>query len=451
MINLKTIYGFKSFIECTDNLLNVDLFFAVDNRKIDDENVFIAIVGEKYNPLKDLEKLRDTGCRFVVYEKNDENDKLVEPFKKFLVFISVENIEQFVEEAGKAVASTFRTRGGKIIAISGSNGKTTTKEMLFHLLSNQLEENEVICTQKNNNNHLGVPFTLFQIRKQTRYAVVELGSNHPGEIEVLAKILYPQFAVTTNIGDSHLEFFHTRENVCKEESVIADYTSDIFYLNSDDKLLSKLNVKNAKSFGEAGKDLHFKMQLNAVAINDIVFENKYIVGKHNFFNLGVALSIAKDALNCKLADLANAAASFKPTANRSQWLELDNKNIFLDAYNANPSSMLAAIEGFLSHIAPIGAKPAETCLVLGDMNELGDNAGQFHTDLAEKLNKHDVDLIIFVGRYKNDFAKGYKGNLLTFNTAAEIKADFAKHTAQHKYLMFKASRTLQLETILDIR
>ena len=144
MINLKTIYGFQSYISSTDILLNIDMKLSEDNRKLDDESIFVAIVGEKYNPLKYLDQVIENECRFVVYEANKENDELTAPYFDKIVFIRVENIFKFIEEAGKAIANSFRTRGGRIIAIAGSNGKTTTKEMLYQILSEAMGEERVI-------------------------------------------------------------------------------------------------------------------------------------------------------------------------------------------------------------------------------------------------------------------------------------------------------------------
>ncbi len=453
MINLKTIYGFNSFINCSDSLLNIDLRFSVDNRRLNEDNIYIAIVGEKYNPLNDIQKILDSGCRFMVYQASPENDKLVAPYSKMLVLIKVENIFSFIEQAGKAVANSFRTRGGKIIAISGSNGKTTTKEMLFHLFNSKLAANEVICTQHNNNNNLGVPFTLFQVSKRTKVAIVELGSNHPGEIELLARMLYPQFAVTTNIGDTHLEFFKDKECVLDEELKVADFTTKNFYLNLDDSLLEKRkkNLMNVKTFGYKGKDFLFTKEAQGVGVNGVVLTNSEITGSHNFFNLAVATVLAADILNLEIDSFCEAAKSFIPTKNRSEWLDYKGQRVFLDAYNANPSSMIAAISGFAEHLGSIGAKVEDACLIVGDMNELGDDASRYHEELAQEMEQFGFGMIHFVGRFAVDYAKGYKGSCEKFEDADALKKEYLGHIARYKYVFIKGSRSLQLETILDIR
>ena len=167
-----------------DNLPVLNI--KVDNRELDSQSLFVAIVGSRFNPLEHLEKVAESGCKYVMCERSQE--ELTKDFQNDINFIFVEDIVKSIQELGHKVAIQFKERGGQIIAISGSNGKTTTKEMLFHLLDQNFSD-QVICTQKNNNNHLGVPFSLFRIREETKFAIIELGSNHPGEIETLCKII----------------------------------------------------------------------------------------------------------------------------------------------------------------------------------------------------------------------------------------------------------------------
>ncbi|MBT4790853.1 MAG: UDP-N-acetylmuramoyl-tripeptide--D-alanyl-D-alanine ligase [Halobacteriovoraceae bacterium] len=452
MINLKSIYGFRSFISSTDILLNIDLSFSVDNRKLDDENIFIAIVGERFNPLDHIEKIISSECRFVIYEANPENDLKTECFKKHLVFIRVENIISFIEEAGKAVANNFRTKGGKIIAISGSNGKTTTKEMLYHLLSDVFGDEKVICTQKNNNNHLGVPFTLFDIRERTLCAIVELGSNHPGEIEVLARILYPQYAVTTNIGETHLEFFNTVAAVFKEESCVEQYVENCFYQNADDVYLKNLVTTDlTKTYGFLGKDYQFKLFEGGIEVNGHRLCNQNITGDHNYFNLALAYTMALDIFNVSKKSLIESVKTFQPTKNRSEWITHKNHKIFLDAYNANPSSMLAAVDGFNAYIIKNKISLDNVCIVIGDMNELGEKSSHYHVETGKKLNLHKFGQAYFVGIYAKQYAEGYQQSCKCFESTKEVIAEYDNLFAKYKYVFIKGSRSLQLESILDIR
>lgn len=453
MINLKELSLVSSFLTTTDRLMNVDLILATDNRLLTDENIFIAIVGERFNPLEHLDKVLETGCKFVVYEKNIKSEKLIQKYIKDLVFIQVSSIETFIQEAGKLVASKFKSRGGVIIGISGSNGKTTTKEMLYHILDESEESkiNHVICTQKNYNNHLGVPFTLFQIGENTKYAIVELGSNHPGEIKVLCEIIKPQFGITTNIGDTHLEFFGNRENVFKEESVLHNYVTKKFFVNLDDEFLSTLaGDKKYHSYGKNSKDTKLTFGNNNVSVSGQKITNMNITGEHNFYNLAVAFLIATEL---KPADenIKDYAESFKPTSNRSEWIDYKNQKIYLDAYNANPSSMKSSIDGFAQHLGSIGANQKDSCLILGDMNELGPDAARFHKETAQLLNDYSFGSVVFVGRHSSDYRSGFSSNCSEFDSSQALLESYEECVAKYKFVFIKGSRSLQLETILDIK
>lgn len=449
MVNLSSLINFKSVLE-PKNFNQEDKIFSVDNRQLCKDSIFIAIVGERFNPLEHLAKVVQSECQYVVYERNKENDKLINEYSGKLNFIAVTNITDFITEAGVCVASEFKSRGGKIIAISGSNGKTTTKEMLYHTLKEVEGSKSVICTQKNYNNHLGVPFTLFQIRKGTRFAIVELGSNHPGEIEHLCKILHPQYGITTNIGDTHLEFFETRENVFKEEGILHKYCSELFFKNEDDLLLSSLSSEFV-SYGENGKNYKFEIAPDKIIVNEMLISNKEVTGRHNFINLGVAFIIAASILECDASNIIKALSNFKPTPNRSQWIDYKSQKIFLDAYNANPSSMRVAIEGFIDSLQSEGHDLSSAAFVVGDMNELGANEKKYHLELGEFMQQKTLKNVYFVGRFAEDFQKGFDNKSHTYSDAKKLKQMYDAQLAGFKYLFIKGSRSLQLESILDIK
>jgi UDP-N-acetylmuramoyl-tripeptide--D-alanyl-D-alanine ligase len=451
MINLNKLYNIENVLTNPNHNLNGSFSFEVDNRLISESSIFIAIVGERYNPLSEIQKIIDSGCRIVVYEKKSENDKLVSDYQEEIEFVAVDCIIGFIQNAGKEVATSFKETGGKVIAISGSNGKTTTKEMLYHLIDG-VNPGEVICTQKNNNNHLGVPFTLFQIKENTKYAIIELGSNHPGEIETLCRIIKPQYGVTTNIGDTHLEFFQNRENVFKEEAILYNYTSEIFFKNNDDELLKKLeNSSVVKSYGEGDNDYSILCDVSKAVINQKTISNSSLTGKHNFINLSVAYAICESILDFNGEKLIELASSFRPTANRSEWITRDDKKYFLDAYNANPSSMKVAVDGFLEHTSKNGISLSEVTLILGDMNELGSDASSFHRSTGKYVTDKKVGNIIFIGNFADDYDAPGSTNVNKFKSVDEMAADFKNITNNSKYIFIKGSRSLQLERILDIK
>ncbi len=444
--SLKKLHSVKDYV-LEGELTTLEV--SVDNRILSNKSLFIAIVGNRFNPLEHLDKVVSQGCKYVAYESSTENDEKIKSYSDKINFIKVHNIINFIEDLGATVACEFRERGGKIIGISGSNGKTTTKEMLNFLLGKTMGEDKVICTQKNNNNNLGVPFTLFQINSNTEYAIVELGSNHPGEIEVLCRILRPQFGVTTNIGDTHLEFFGSRQKVFEEESVLAKYCSEVFFKNSDDQYLKEI-AGNCLSFGLNGADYKLKFGDDHVNINEVVVHNKWITGKHNYFNLAVAFMIANYILPDEQNSIIANAKKFKPTANRSEWIEWKEKKVFLDAYNANPSSMQVAYDGFVDRVKKLGAGLSECTIVMGDMNELGEQSDILHRAIGKHLAQNGATNCIFVGRYAHHYQAGYGEGAKIYKTVNELKLEFLNVIKGTKYIFLKGSRSLQLESVLDI-
>lgn len=451
MIKFSSLKKVPSFEKQVGDIQCESVYLSPDNRLLDSRTAFIAIVGERYNPLKHLEKVIAQNCPIVICESKVFKEDFVSKFPQ-LCFILVENIENYIQQIAVYVAEEFKEREGKIIAISGSNGKTTTKEMLFHLLCDQVRQNKVISTQKNNNNHLGVPFTLFQINENTKYAIVELGSNHPGEIEHLCKMIQPQFGVTTNIGDTHLEFFGNQENVFKEESILEKYASRLFLRNMDDKWLAKLNPKETFiDYGFKGAEYRFVEKDYKFYLNDVEIINKNITGKHNYINMMVAMVLCSKVLDLEITELTKSEKTFKPTQNRSQWLEKEGIKIYLDAYNANPTSMKAALQGFSDKIVSIGADMSKTSIIIGDMNELGDDAAMFHEELGDWLNRFSFGHCYFVGNFARDYALRYSGKYSIYKNIKELKLDEITQSNTSNYLMIKGSRSLQLESILDIK
>lgn len=457
MLVLNDLNSCNSLIRISDKVdFNKELSLNLDSRTLKSNDTFLAISGENINAVRFLKQAEDASVETIIYTKNSKNDELVEPYRDKFVFIEVEDSIKTLQELTRILSDRFQRNGGKLIAISGSNGKTTTKEMLYHLLSGV--EPETICTQKNNNNHIGVPLTLLQITKRTKYAIVELGSNHPGEIKILCEISNPSIGITTNIGDTHLEFFQNRENVFKEEGYLYHHIDNLeskskyFFTNKEDEYLTSFSGTFCKEFGFSTKDLNFSIEKERVIVKnedyEYSFTNKYITGQHNFYNLCVAFVIAKTIDQSNSKRFVSLCESFKPTSNRSEWIKYKTKfgdvKIFLDAYNANPSSMRAAISGFLDE-----AKDSYQ-LIIGDMNELGDSAQKYHKDLGEELQRQKVKEIIFVGQYGKSFKSGCN-YALTFEDVESLKSHFETNVLKSaKYVFIKGSRSLQLESILDI-
>jgi UDP-N-acetylmuramoyl-tripeptide--D-alanyl-D-alanine ligase len=248
-----------------------------------------------------------------------------------------------------------------VFAISGSNGKTTHKEMLSFILKS-LKPHQIVATEKNNNNHLGVPLTLLGVSEETEMVVLELGSNHPGEIKVLCDIAEPSAGITTNIGATHLEFFGSEEKVFEEEAYLyhavesSTHGHGFFLINQDDEHLKGLPLTSGSvSYGVNPGVMARVTLVEEGAVIDyqgkcLKVKNEHITGNHNKLNLITCLFIATHFYPELVNELTEAASHFRPTKNRSEWITFEDRSIYLDAYNANPSSMKAALLGFKESI-----------------------------------------------------------------------------------------------------
>lgn len=448
----------------TLGVINVAKFdLCTDSRQFLPGQIFVALKGDKFDGFKFVPGLIEKSATIFVIEQKDAF-KVDELHRKNsnLVFILVTDSLLFLQELARLHASDWRqsNQQKKVIAISGSNGKTTHKEMLFHYLDG-MRPGKVIKTEKNNNNHLGVPITLFQITDATEFAVVELGSNHPGEIKTLCDIALPDAGLVTNIGSTHLEFFGTEENVFIEEGylywAIKNITNGegLFLQNMDDPFLKTLpKTKGTITYGDQA-DAKFIFKSDSV---EVIFENKTyqlknqsIIGKHNFNNLAVTFLVALHYFPQNADQLIKLADSFTPRDNRSMWINFHEKKVFLDAYNANPSSMKVALTGFINYCNEHKYSFENIFFVLGDMNELGDNALELHRDIGEFLRKNGAKNVAFIGRFNQFYQKGYALDSHLYKDTLEFKdGDWKKFQNQYKFFFFKGSRSLQLERILDI-
>jgi len=467
MISLSHFKNCRSIKSIPTGLdLTLQLFFCSDTRKYHHPAFFVAIPGAKVNPLDLINNLLSQKCPVIVYQDNDENLQKVKKLKTQFpetYFIPVTDSVTFLQELSHLHILDWKSKNLKntVFAISGSNGKTTHKEMLAHILKT-IKPNKIISTEKNNNNHLGVPLTLLQVNEQTEMVILELGSNHPGEIKVLCDIASPNAGLTTNIGATHLEFFGSEEKVFEEEGYLYHAVKNItkgegFYLiNKDDNFLKRLDpFKGAITFGtssEASAKIIF-LENGAQIIHQtesLEATNTHITGRHNKLNLITCAFIAFHFYPECRQEILNATADFRPTKNRSEWIKFDGRPIFLDAYNANPSSMKAALEGFKESVLEQGLSLDEACVVLGDMNELGDETPRYHQELGHFIQTLGFNSVYFVGRYNTHYLKGFPGGIGRAS-ANEFKSEYRNEILKKYRIHFiKGSRSLQLESLFDI-
>lgn len=445
---------------------NGHLNICTDTRRYHHPSAFVAIPGVKVNPLDMIKDLLNQGLPLVFYQQDAINDEKVKTLKEQFSsteFVPVSDSVTFLQEITHHHIIEWKNKNPRntVFAISGSNGKTTHKEMLSFILKEALP-GKVVSTEKNNNNHLGVPLTLLNVTEKTEIVVLELGSNHPGEIRVLCDIAQPNAGITTNIGATHMEFFGTEEKVFEEEAYLfhavkhVTHGKGFFLINIDDSFLKRLEPSTGSitygesrdamarvSFIEDGGQMQFMGQ-------QLVAHNPHITGKHNKLNLITCLFIATHFYPEHKEALILACKNFRPTKNRSEWIQFEGRSVYLDAYNANPSSMKAALEGFKESVLSQGFKLSDACIVLGDMNELGETTPQYHKEVGQFVNELGFSNVYFVGRFASHYQSGNSLGL-TKASSADFKSEYRNECLKKYPIHFiKGSRSLQLESLFDI-
>lgn len=350
-------------------------------------------------------------------------------------------------EALQELAAYHRNElGVMILAITGSNGKTTTKELVGRTLS---QKYETTVTQGNLNNHIGVPLTLLSMTPETDFAVVEMGANHRHEIEKLCAIARPDFGLITNIGRSHLEGFGGPEGVRKGKGELLDYlaanSGTAFYL-SDDAVLSEMVAERpnlyAIPYNASGLTRDDDGEMIGVRWEGLTIHSK-LVGDYNLNNIAAALAMAA-YFAVAPEGAAAAIAGYTPDNNRSQKQVTAHNTLILDAYNANPSSMQAALENFA---ATVSVQPK--AVILGDMRELGEYAAAEHARMIELMHRLQISEAYLVGdRFALAGANtpGYR----PFADTEALRAYLAEHPLRDRFILVKGSRGIQLEKVVDL-
>jgi UDP-N-acetylmuramoyl-tripeptide--D-alanyl-D-alanine ligase len=440
IIDFKNIVG---IVEVFGSFSDKEVVLTTDSRSINGQNVFLALKGENFDGFTYLTQALEQGVEVAIYTdapgRSEQVKSLSENYPNTL-FISVNNTQKYLQDsAAWWVRKWQKDFAGKVLGLTGSNGKTTTKELLY-AQAEKIFGDKVMCTAGNFNNHIGVPLTIFNIKEEHEFAIVEMGTNHPGEIEVLCNIANPNYGLITNVGAAHLEFLISEEGVLQEKAALYRYINENggrFFLNKNDPNLNKLETtKNVTNFGEEGENF-----LESIT-------NSHIQESYNLWNLRAAYFVLSEILpESKELLLENTSKIKLPDNKRSQWIEDNGKVIFLDAYNANPTSMKSALKSFANKYAQ---QQEKALYVLGDMNELGDLAQQFHEEVSLLMNDLKIENAIFVGRYAHFYADKFAGRCDVFANREELDDAWIKVSNSYQYIFLKASRSLQLESLIDI-
>ncbi|MBN1971375.1 MAG: UDP-N-acetylmuramoyl-tripeptide--D-alanyl-D-alanine ligase [Candidatus Delongbacteria bacterium] len=411
---------------------------AIDSRKVSKGSIYFALRGRNFDGHQFVESAIRNGAVLAVVENDFPESSLPH--------IRTDNV---IAAMGKIAQAYRKFIKGTVIGITGSNGKTTTKEMIFSVLSKKYK---VSKTLGNLNNYQGLPLTLLNTPLDCEYAVIEIGTNSPGEIKYLSDILNPDIALITNIGDSHLEKLVNRFGVLDEKLEIFRNCSNnngTVFINRGDELLAKLITKYGKTinYGTTPKcDFIFQnaeIDENGYAIleiNDSIF-NLNSIGITSSLNARAAYSVCK-YLGVDDEIIAMGLKEFSSEGNRLRKIKILNCDIILDCYNANPSSMKASLDGF-SKIK--GSKS----LIIGDMKELGMESKRLHETLFDDLKLSNFDTIILIGDEMRALHERHRESTFWFRSKleAKVKVDFVIKNSEH--LLVKASRSMELETLIS--
>jgi len=408
---------------------------STDTRKISKNSIFFALKGDNFNGnIYAKEALSKGAFLAIVDEKKYANIKDV---------ILVNDVLTTLQQ----LANYHRNYcSAKIISITGSNGKTTTKELIYTVLSTQYK---TIATKGNLNNHIGVPLTLLSIKEDTEIAVVEMGANHKKEIAFLCSIAEPDFGYITNFGKAHLEGFGGLEGVIKGKSELYTYlitNKKHVFLNADDPIQKEKLATYIQKFGfsQEQKEYYTIKLLSSnpfvhIEVEDTTLTSK-LIGAYNFTNCCAAIIIGK-YFSVPLPLVKEAIANYTPENNRSQIINKEGLKIILDAYNANPTSMKAALENFKN------LKENSKILFLGDMFELGETAQEEHQNIADLAQKLNFNSVFLIGQNFNQT----KTNLQKFNSFASLKLHLKENNIpENSTILIKGSRGMALERILDL-
>ena len=403
---------------------------STDNRTLEKGDIFFALKGPNFDGNKFAVKAIEDGASLAVVDDESLKDKE----QCFLV--------EDVLSSLQALANYHRNQLNiPVLGITGSNGKTTTKELINAVLS---EKYNVLATKGNLNNHIGVPLTLLSIKPEHEFAIIEMGANHIGEIAVLSQIAEPAFGIITNIGEAHLEGFGSIEGVLRGKTELYEFISEkgeLIFVNAEDSKLMKAGsgIKQVTYGKLAGADFKY------IEIEDSKFSGittsganiiSNLVGHYNATNIAAAATIGLH-FGLELSDITRAVANYKPGNHRSQMKQTEHNELILDTYNANPSSMTAAILEFTKETS------LDKLAILGDMFELGDHAQRKHAEIVSLLINQGLNAIL-VGEQFHAVA----GHFPSYTNTTDLIEDLKKQGIRNKEILIKGSRGMKLEELI---
>lgn len=424
-MNIESLY--KIYLDSTS--------VTTDSRNCPQGSIFFALKGESFDGNRYAKSALELGSSYaVVDDANIVDDER---------YILVDNVLKTLQDLANYHRKQFTH---PVVGITGSNGKTTTKELVATALKTKYN---VLYTQGNFNNHIGVPLTLLQIKEEHNLAIIEMGANHPKEIAELCAIAEPDYGIITNIGKAHLEGFGGFEGVIKTKKELYDFIGNKggkVFVNAQDELLMSLSESmnrilynsNDSKFTVKVKDALPTLALNIASdTNDILQTN--LVGDYNAINIAVALEVGA-FFNIEYPKMKAALEAYVPSNNRSQIVKTETNTIVLDAYNANPASMAVSVKNFKN-------LPNEYKIVmLGAMKELGEYSKDEHQALVDMVDDSNISEKYLVGN-EFDIIDRKPESISFFATTEDLKNHLKENPITDATILVKGSRSMKMETL----
>lgn len=410
---------------------------TTDSRNCPKGSIFFALKGDKFDGNQYAGKALASGC---VYAVIDNPDYYIGE-RTILVDNVLKTLQQLAHHHRKVL-------GLPIIGITGTNGKTTTKELLAAVLSTKFN---LLYTEGNFNNHIGVPLTLLRLTHDHEMAVIEMGASHPGDIKELVDIVHPNYGIITNVGRAHLEGFGSFEGVIRTKGELYDYIR-----RSKGKIFIKKENEYLQSIAKGIEQITYGNWDDAFASGQVVSCDPFLVfnwkqqgklhtvethmiGSYNLDNVLAAVAVGR-FFKIPAERISRAIAAYEPTNNRSQFKKTDNNELIIDAYNANPSSMKVALDNFIT--MPVQPK----AIILGDMRELGPTSDELHAEVVEQIKKGQFDKVFLCGEHFSKVGKEFS----PFATTEAMVEELRKQPLKGYHILIKGSHSMGLEKLADI-
>lgn len=410
---------------------------TTDSRNCPKGSIFFALKGDKFDGNQYAGKALASGC---VYAVIDNPDYYIGE-RTILVDNVLKTLQQLAHHHRKVL-------GLPIIGITGTNGKTTTKELLAAVLSTKFN---LLYTEGNFNNHIGVPLTLLRLTHDHEMAVIEMGASHPGDIKELVDIVHPNYGIITNVGRAHLEGFGSFEGVIRTKGELYDYIrrskGKIFikkeneYLQSIAKGIEQITYGNGDDAFASGQVVSCDpfLVFNWKQQGKLHTVETHMIGSYNLDNVLAAVAVGR-FFKIPAERISRAIAAYEPTNNRSQFKKTDNNELIIDAYNANPSSMKVALDNFIT--MPVQPK----AIILGDMRELGPTSDELHAEVVEQIKKGQFDKVFLCGEHFSKVGKEFS----PFATTEAMVEELRKQPLKGYHILIKGSHSMGLEILADI-